>query len=70
MVIYRHRFFSFKYELSCKKPVYKFDMNGNFVHFYESLADAAKSINGHVSGIRMCINGKIKQTGGFRWKYA
>lgn len=60
----------FKYELSCKKPVHKFDMNGNFVHFYESLADAAKSINGHVSGIRMCINGKIKQTGGFKWKYA
>ena len=52
-----------------RKPVSKYDLNGNFIKKYNCITDALKEYpnSGH---IREVCNGYRKQTGGFIWKYA
>ena len=51
----------------CKK-VAQYDMDGNFIKTFNSIAEAQKTV-GIKSGIRLCCQGKIKQAGGYKWKF-
>lgn len=52
------------------RAVDKYDIDGNFIESYESVADALRKncIKNH-SSISNCCSGKIKTAGGFKWKY-
>ena len=52
-----------------RKPVSKYDLNGNFIKKYDCIADALKE-NPKAGHIGEVCNGYRKQTGGFIWKYA
>lgn len=52
-----------------RTPVIKYDMHGAFVAEYESLTDAAASVNGSKSNIRYTALGKYSHAYGFKWKY-
>jgi group I intron endonuclease len=52
-----------------RKPVSKYDLNGNFIKKYDCMTDALKE-NPKACHIWEVCNGKFKQTGGFIWKYA
>lgn len=52
-----------------RKPVSKYDLNGNFIKKYNCITDALKE-NPKAGHIREVCNGYRKQTGGFIWKYA
>ena len=52
-----------------RKPVSKYDINGNFIKKYNCITDALKE-NPKAGHIGEVCNGYRKQTGGFIWKYA
>lgn len=61
---------SLKGKISSKrKPVSKYDLNGNFIETYQSIAEAIKE-NYKCSGICQVCRGISKTAGGFIWKYA
>ncbi len=43
---------------------------GELIKIYNSIADAAKCVNGDDSGIISCCKGKLKTSRGYKWKYA
>lgn len=54
---------------SCSKSINQYDLYGNFISTYNSIQEAQKItgvLNQHIS--KVC-KGKLKQTGGFIWKY-
>lgn len=51
------------------QEVYQYDLNGNFINKYTSIAQAAKAINGFTSNIVLCCQGKQKTHKGFQWFY-
>ena len=51
-----------------RKPVLKYDLNGNFIKKYDCITDALKE-NPKAGHIGEVCNGYRKQTGGFIWKY-
>ncbi len=51
------------------KLVDQYDMDGNFIKSFDSIAEAGKFINRHPSQISRCCNGKIKSTYGCIWKF-
>ena len=53
-----------------KKKVNQYDLEGNFIKQYESIADAGKSLNKKYSLISTCCGGKIKTAYGYKWKFA
>lgn len=52
-----------------KKKVNQYDLEGNFIKQYESIADAGKSLNKKYSLISTCCSGKIKTAYGYKWKF-
>lgn len=56
----------------CRKEVLKFSLDGEFIEKYNSIADAARANNCCHANIIKCINGsgRLKSTGGFKWRYA
>ena len=52
-----------------RKPVSKYDLNGNFIKKYDSIKDAIKE-NPKAGHIGEVCKGNRKQAGGFIWKYA
>lgn len=52
------------------KPVFQYDLNGNFIREFPSIRKAAKFNNMYPSQIQHCINGKYRQGGGFQWSYS
>lgn len=46
----------------------KFTLDGEFIESFESILQAAQSIGVGDVGIRNCLKGKGKQSGGFVWK--
>jgi len=51
------------------KPVLQYDLNGNFIAEYVSIAEAARQTNSNGSKITMvCQNRRIKHNK-FKWKY-
>lgn len=52
------------------KSVAKYDLNGNLIEVYNTIRDAAKSINTTDKIIWSCLNRDcVKQTNGFMWRY-
>ena len=52
-----------------RKPVSKYDINGNFIKKYDCIADAIKE-NPKANHIKDVCKGHRRQAGGFIWKYA
>lgn len=51
------------------KPIYCYDLDGNFVAKYFSSMDASNKTGIDRSGISQCCKGKRHNAGGFRWFY-
>lgn len=52
-----------------RKEIYQYDLNGNYITFYQSVTDAAKTVNRKVGDISRCAKGKILSVGGYIWSY-
>lgn len=52
-----------------RKPVFQYDLAGNFIAEYESITEAAKAVEGSQPNISKCLSGKTKTSAGFIWKY-
>lgn len=53
-----------------RKPVLQLSMDGFFIADFESLSDAARSLNIKPSHICCCLKGRRKSCAGYKWKYA
>lgn len=51
------------------KPVEQYSKDGKLLNTYNSITEAANSINGWVSNISQCCLGKKKSSAGYIWKY-
>ena len=47
------------------KKVCQYNLNGDFIQLYDSIADAAKAVNGHTSGICRAAKGEKKSIKGY-----
>lgn len=53
------------------RPVNQYDLEGNFVAYYESMSDAGRSMGlSRTSGIYLVCNHKCKSYMGYKWEYA
>jgi len=52
-----------------QKPVLQYDLQGNFVQRYESLAATEKATGLSKKAIHLCLVGKNKSSCGFYWEY-
>lgn len=52
-----------------KRAILQFDLNGEFIREWESIAAAGLAISINPGGISRCCNGKMFQSGGFMWAY-
>ena len=55
---------------SNKKRVSQFTKDDIFIQEFESVNAAAESINVTSSSVTVCLKGKSKTSGGFKWKYS
>ena len=46
----------------------QYDLKGNYIKTFNSITEAQKKCN--TTHINECLSGKLKQTGGYIWKYA
>lgn len=53
-----------------KVPVAQYTIDGMLIGVFPSMKDAAASVNGSGSGIRLCVIGKNKTAYGYKWKKA
>ncbi len=51
------------------KPIIQYDLSGNFVNLWYSIADAARSLNGAPAPIVHCAKGRIKRCYNSIWRY-
>lgn len=51
------------------KPIYQYDLNGNFIKEYENIKSASVDLGILAQGITTCCKGKYKSSGGYVWKY-
>lgn len=50
-------------------PVEQYDLEGNYIGWYKSIAQAQKETGTCRASISMCCNGKLNKAGGYMWKY-
>lgn len=55
---------------SNKKRVAQFTSNNTFIQEFESVKDAAESIGVTPSSLTICLKGRTKTSGGFKWLYS
>jgi hypothetical protein len=55
------------YKNDKSKKILQFDLDGKFIKEWNSKLEAMKFYNNQ--GIRSCVEGRTKQSGGFIWKY-
>jgi group I intron endonuclease len=55
---------------SNKKRVSQFTDDDIFIQEFESVKEAAESINVAPSSMTICLKGRTKTSGGFKWKYS
>lgn len=51
------------------KPVVQYSVDGRLIATYESIGDASRATNIHISNITRCCQGKIKRTRNFIFKF-
>jgi group I intron endonuclease len=51
------------------KPIFQLDLEGNIVREWESQSKASKEMNLPISCINLCLVGKNKTSGGYKWVY-
>ena len=51
------------------KPVLQFDLNGELIRKWQSIQSAETALGIDNSHITRCCRGKLRQTGGFIWRY-
>lgn len=51
------------------KRVVQYDLDGNFIKEWGSIADAAREVGTYISKISNCCKGRRKETNGYIWKY-
>ena len=50
--------------------VAKYDLQGKFLEMYNSISEAARSIDStNCSSISACCRGRLKTAGGYMWRY-
>ena len=54
---------------STSKSIEQYDLEGNFIKTWDSLADASNELNISRGTLCSCLKGAIKSCGGFQWKY-
>lgn len=54
---------------SKNRPILQYDIEGNFIQKFKSVAEAAKILNVNDDSIRSCVRGKTKKSYGCQWKY-
>ena len=57
------------YESKNKRYVLQYDMSGNFIKEWDSIANACKELKIGSNCITTCCKGKYKSSGGYIWKY-
>lgn len=50
-----------------EKPVYQYDLNGNFIKSYPSMAEAARQLNIKKQNIYKCCHKEYKTANGYQW---
>lgn len=58
-----------KKEKGLMSKVSMFDLVGNFIKSFDSMADAARYVHGNRTNICACCNNKAKTAYGYRWRY-
>jgi hypothetical protein len=58
-----------KYTNKTLKSVSQYDLKGNLINEFDSIAEAAKQTGGRSNCIQMCCVGKYNHSNGFIWKY-
>lgn len=53
----------------CFKPVIQYDLDGNEIGRYSSLREASSKTGCNYKAMSLCALGKIKTSGGYKWKY-
>lgn len=53
-----------------KRKVVQKDSHGNVIAVFDSIGDAARSIQGNIGHIWECCNGRRKTCKGSEWEYA
>ena len=51
------------------KSIEQYDLNGNFIKEWDSLAKASRELNISRGTLCSCIKGQVKSCGGYQWKY-
>ena len=57
------------YILTLCKKIDQYDINGNFIKTWNSIADIEKETNIKGTHISRVCRGKRKTTGGYKWEY-
>lgn len=52
------------------RQINQYDLKGNYIQTFESLAKACKEVNGNRANIIKCIKGQINNAYGYKWRYA
>ena len=53
---------------NCKR-IAKLDLNNNILNIYDSVNEASNHNNINRCGISNCLNGRLKTSGNYKWKY-
>lgn len=51
------------------KPINQYDLEGNFIREWDSTMDVKRELGYCQSSINSCVNGKLKTSYGYIWKY-
>lgn len=55
--------------IAVTRPILQYDIDGNFLNYYPSIAEAARRTDIIVCTIQNCAAGRTKTAKGFIWKY-
>ena len=51
------------------RPIFQYDLEGNFIKEDPCITSAVKELGIRSSGISNCCAGRYSQSGGYKWKY-
>lgn len=49
--------------------VKQYNLDGDYIKTFASIADAGRFINRHPNNVQMCASGKCRSSGGYIWRY-